>query len=291
MNRTVRTAIFLIVCLGISVLFGMVVGQLAKSSEFIPKDIDHPWLLLVGSVLAMFVVLAFHELGHLLMSLSQGFVFQLFVVGFLGIKRKEDDSIKVYFNTDWNLFGGVAATTPKDYSADTLKQMAKVILAGPIASLLLILIAMLAAVFTDGAFRLLFCLTALLSFMILLATTLPSQTGLFYTDRKRYQRLKSEGEEKEIEGALAMAGAQKLMKKPMTDLPVDELQKITGDESPLICYIGYFYLFEYYLMSKETEALEAVKTEMQDLEQSLPKTLVKQFNAELEKLVVHPLSS
>ena len=41
----------------------------------------------------VFLVLAVHEFGHLLTGLFQGFQLQFFVIGFLGIKRKDSNSI------------------------------------------------------------------------------------------------------------------------------------------------------------------------------------------------------
>ncbi|MEM9821230.1 MAG: site-2 protease family protein [Bacteroidota bacterium] len=283
-----RTIIVGIICLTLGALFGIGIGHLVQNSEqlssFWPAKPEQPWVLLPGMLSVCFTVIAIHELGHLLMGLWQGFDFQLFVVGFLGIRREEDRSIKVYFNRDWNFFGGVAATAPTEYTPKTLEQLARVMLAGPMASLGLALLALCLAVLTGGVMRMLFFITGLMSLLIVLATTLPEKTGLFYTDRKRYQRLKNGGQAQAIEGALAQANAQKLREQPMTDLPLAQLRKITEDELALVQYLGYFYLYEYHLMTREWNELELVKVKMESLAQKLPKSLIKHFDRELEKL-------
>ena len=87
----------------------------------------------------IFAVLSFHELGHLIAGIIQGFRFELFVVGPLGIKR-EKGKIKIYLNKNIQYYGGVAATLPIDASPENGKKFANLLLAGPIASILLSII-------------------------------------------------------------------------------------------------------------------------------------------------------
>ncbi|MBK9338328.1 MAG: hypothetical protein IPM98_18010 [Lewinellaceae bacterium] len=75
---------------------------------------------------AIWFALAFHELAHLVTGLGQGFRFQLYVAGFLGIRRDpETERITPYWNTDMQLFGGVAATLPQEDSPDLIKRFAQ----------------------------------------------------------------------------------------------------------------------------------------------------------------------
>ena len=159
------------------------------------------WILIIGTILMIFVVLGVHELGHLLTGLMQGFTFQLFVVGPLGIKR-EAEKIKVYFNTNLGFYGGLAATTPTGDHPDNAKKFARILIAGPIASLLLALLCFGVAPYVVRPFGGLLYVGSAISMAIFFATTVPSQTGMFFTDRKRYQRLITPGKTKEIEIAL-----------------------------------------------------------------------------------------
>ena len=92
-----------------------------------------------GNIIMIFTVLSFHELGHLIAGLMQGFRFELFVVGPLGIKR-EKDKIKIYLNKNIQYYGGVAATLPVNINPNNGKKFANLLLAGPIASILLAII-------------------------------------------------------------------------------------------------------------------------------------------------------
>ena len=69
----------------------------------------------------IFSVLAIHELGHILVGLAQGFAFQLFVIGPLGIKA-EKNGIKFYLNKELAYYGGVAASTPVDDDPSNAKK-------------------------------------------------------------------------------------------------------------------------------------------------------------------------
>ena len=140
----------------------------------------------------IFVVLGVHEMGHLLIGLQQGFRFQLFVVGPLGIKR-EEERVKVYFNTNIGYYGGLAATTPVGDHPDNAKKFARILIAGPLASLLLALLFFGLAPLIGRPFGILFFIGSAISMAIFFATTIPSQTGMFFTDRKRYQRLITPG--------------------------------------------------------------------------------------------------
>ena len=82
----------------------------------------------------LFIVLGVHELGHLITGLIQGFRFELFVVGPLGIKR-ENNRIKVYLNKNIAHYGGLASTLPRNDNAENSRILANICLAGPIASI------------------------------------------------------------------------------------------------------------------------------------------------------------
>lgn len=253
--------------------------QGTEKSEQLSKPI-----FILGSIMMVFVVLAVHELGHLLTGLFQGFQFQLFIVGFLGVKREEDNSIRPYFNKDLNMFGGVASSTPTVETKDVATKFGNVLLAGPVAS---VIFAILCFLFSRGTNSLIWSslwgVGSLTSFLIFLVTTLPSKTGIFYTDRKRYQRLTSGGIEQEIEIALLETFAIKTSGRPITDMRLEKIQKIKLDESPVMKYSGYFYELEYCL-EKHPEQIPAIKEEMEKIAKDLPKSMVQLFEKEIKKL-------
>ncbi len=239
-------------------------------------------VFMTGVFVSIFFVLTFHELGHLCMGLYQGFRLELFVTGFLGIKREPDGKIKVYFNKDLNYFGGVAATCPVTDSPDNFRKFGLVIISGPLASVLLTCICFVLAPLFIDPWQFLLVVTGVTSFMIFLATTLPNKAGIFFTDRKRFQRLLQKGKTQEIEMALIRTIAIASRDESLKKASLQDFELIKSDNDRFIKFMGSYYLLYYYL---ETGSPLAVKemTEYTELSKKIPANLVKLLGKELEK--------
>ena len=231
-------------------------------------------------VFIMFSVLATHELGHLLTGLAQGFRFELFVVGPLGIKR-EEGRVKVYFNKNLAYYGGVAAALPVDDNPNNIKKFANLILAGPIVSLVFAAISMLCVFLFNlpgEKFIVVFCAG---SIGIFLATTIPSKTGSFFTDRKRYQRLMSEGKVRETEIALLRVTGVYGRDNSYKNVNINDIELIIEDDN--YQYLGLFtklsYQYENYGNFDEN-----TKQQFKELTPKMPKSFVKAVEKELQKL-------
>ncbi len=190
-------------------------------------------LLISSTIAVMFLVLGIHELGHLIAGLWQGFKFDLFVVGPLGIKR-EDETIKVYFNKDLAAYGGMAASSPAEDHPDNIAKLRNVVIAGPIASIILSLIGLFLHFITVGLAAKLALIVAIMSFGIFLATTVPSKTGVYYTDRKRYQRLSKPGKAQEIEMAMLRVMGSFNKNNSYKEIALEDLEMITEDDSAML---------------------------------------------------------
>jgi hypothetical protein len=147
------------------------------------------WDLLALPVLIVFV-LAFHEAGHLAGGMSRGMRFLLFIAGPLGWVRGVDG---VRFRWFFNLgtLGGVAAAMPV---ADLpLKpQLARLIVGGPLASLVLVGLALAVFWWVPGRIGAYGLVIAGLSLLIFLVTAIPMRHGGFMSDgmqlRQRWWR-------------------------------------------------------------------------------------------------------
>ena len=234
----------------------------------------------LGNILIIFLVLAIHELGHLLTGLFQGFRFELFVIGPLGIKR-EKNSIKIYLNKDIQYYGGVAATLPREPNPNNGKKFANTLLAGPIASLLLAIILGFIYYSFDLPFSKFIGIGALASLGILLATNDQEKTGIFFTDRKRYQRLTSKGTERKVE--LAVLRLTGIYGRDNSYINADEndIEKMIEDSH--YKYLGLFTKL-HYQFEKNGYYESETETEFENLSKEMPKSLVKNLNRELEKL-------
>jgi len=248
--------------------------------DYRPSSISGKILMNVGIFLIIFVALGAHELGHLVMGLKNGFRFELFVVGFLGVKRNEQ-KIELYFNTDFNYFGGVALTSPTKEDEKNAIKFAQVILAGPIASILFAVFCIILTPIIGGAFGVVLYVGSLISLGLFIVTTLPSRTGMFFTDRKRYQRLVKPGKDQQIELAIIRIMGRLSSDKSYKNIDEKDLTLLISDDLPFFKFYGLFNLICYQLeMNKVAE--EEVLNEYELLSGKMPKKLKASFDKEIE---------
>lgn len=264
-------------------LFGVL--RLTKEFGFVenlkPETQQGKYLMMIGIVIIAFIVLAVHELGHLIAGLINGFRFELFVVGPLGFKR-ENDKVKLYLNKNLGYYGGVAATAPVDDSADNPKKFAKVLLAGPIASVLFAGVCFVMAYLAGKPLGMIFYAGGAISIAIFFATTVPSRTGMFFTDRKRYQRLVTPGKDQKVE--LAMLKIMGKFSKDGSFKNIDraDINVLVHDELPFVKFFGLFNLVCFQI---ENEGIveEQTSKDYDDTSKKMSKNLVIAFNKEIER--------
>ena len=138
------------------------------------------WDLLALPVLIL-VVLATHEIGHLLGGLSQGMRFLLLIVGPFGWHASVSGT-RFEWNTNLALMGGIAAAVPTKVGADLRRQLLVLIAGGPAASLLLTVLAVGIASVSDPRFTAYCVVVAASSFGIFLVTLIPVRSGGFMSD-------------------------------------------------------------------------------------------------------------
>lgn len=230
----------------------------------------------------IFIVLGVHELGHLLTGLKQGFRFEMFVVGPLGIKR-ENGKVKVYLNKNLAHYGGLAATLPKEDQPENINKFALICLAGPIASILLAALLGILYFSVDLPSSHIVLMGALTSFGIFLATTIPSKTGMFFTDRKRYQRLTTNGPEREVEIALLRILGNYSKDDSYINVNEKDIDTLVADE-----HYQFFGLFTKltYQFEKEGKFDPNTKIQYDQLSATMPKAMVKATNMELQKILL-----
>lgn len=137
------------------------------------------WDWLAAPVLLLLVV-AVHEVGHLLGGLSQGMRFLLLIFGPFQWNAS-DEGIRFRWVTNLGLMGGIAATLP--VRMDNLRQqMLPMIAGGPLASLLLTALAAALSFGIAGRMAGHAAIVACLSFAIFLVTAIPFRAGGFMSD-------------------------------------------------------------------------------------------------------------
>jgi hypothetical protein len=264
-------------------LIGLILGMgiMLGAYYLIPKELilklfpDSPLenLIFFSSVILCPIFAIFlHELGHLMAGLIQGFKLQLFVVAFLGIKR-EDGKVKFYFNREIQFFGGIAATSPQKVTNNLKKQFAYILIAGPLFSLIFGALFLLLFSTTDSIFNASLGITGIISSGLFLATTLPAKSGVFFTDRKRMQRLLDKGRIGDIEYSLLKTTSQLLIDSHYKNILLEDLKMIQSDEEPIIQFWGHYYEFKHFEeMGNEEKAL-SIKNNLSQYKEIIPKTI------------------
>jgi hypothetical protein len=154
-----------------------------------------PVLATACVLLAAWLALAVHELGHAIGGRLARFRFQLLVVGPLRVERDEvTQRVTVGLNRELSLYGGVAASVPLD-TANLGARMAVVVAGGPVASVLLAAVAWsLAPLVTSAPFmQMQLVVLGMLSAGTACVTLLPMRSGGFSTDGARLLRLVRQG--------------------------------------------------------------------------------------------------
>jgi hypothetical protein len=238
-------------------------------------------ILIVGVIIIMHFVLLIHELGHVIMGLLQGFRFELLVVGLLGIKR-EEEKIKIYLNKNFGYYGGLGLTVPKDDSSDNLRKFANVILAGPIASIVFAVICFFVVNYLANPYGVIVFAAGLASFGIFLATTIPSRSGMFYTDRKRYQRLIKAGKDQEVELAMLTILGSYVKNQSYKEIKKEVFDVLITDNDSFVKHYGLFNLICWQI-EHEGAIEDKVKEEYNEISKKLNKNMVKSYNDEIQK--------
>lgn len=175
---------------------GAVIGYLFGKSVA-----DTPWLrqhfevlgavdLLLLPVLIL-AVLATHEIGHLLGGFSRGMRFLLLIVGpFQWTRSPGGIRFKWVFNL--GTMGGIAAATP-DPSAPLAPQLKRLIIGGPLASLVLAVVGLALALGFEGRTGAYGVIIGALSLLIFLVTATPLRAGGFMSDGMQYLELRRGG--------------------------------------------------------------------------------------------------
>lgn len=238
-------------------------------------------ILIIGVIIIMHFVLLIHELGHVVMGLLQRFRFELLVVGLLGIKR-EEEKIKIYLNKNFGYYGGLGLTVPKDDSSDNLRKFANVLLAGPIASIVFAVMCFFMVNYLANPYGVIVFTAGLASFGIFLATTIPSRSGMFYTDRKRYQRLMTAGKDQEVELAMLTILGSYVKNHSYKDIKKEVFDVLITDNDLFVKHYGLFNLICWQI-EHEGAIDDKVKEEYNKISKKLNKNMVKSYNDEIQK--------
>jgi len=202
----------------------------------------HLWDIPVFMLLVM-LVLGVHELGHLLGGFSRGMKFLLFIVGpFQWMQTPDGIRFSLVFNLGG--FAGMAAAMPNP-DKQFAPQLKRLMAGGPVASLILAAVGLLAGFFLEGKPAVYLCFTGGFSFLIFLLTAIPFRAGGFMSDGMQFIEIMRGGRAVEERQSIITLMHQSMAGIRPRDLDQALVERILGYESldPMRQVIARYYAY------------------------------------------------
>lgn len=229
-------------------------------------------MVIIYSLIAYLIIIAVHQLGHLVMGLYSGFKLRILVIGPFGLIRNERGRFSIYLEDNLSSWSGICITTPQNEENSNLEKFKNIMIAGPIASMIF---GILCLTVTLDSYDLLLFSIGILSLVLSIFTLIPRSTGFSYTDGGRWIRIRNGGKDRQIESAMFNIAQSYYKNGDYSKIDIDEIQNILYDDDPKNVYIGHYYTMLYYLDNSYLEEVERQKKYMKLLEPSIPKSYAK----------------
>ncbi len=248
--------------LAVGGIFGYAIAHFFLADEG-PSTSSYPdyyaWIVLLLLPVMYFIVVGWHELGHVLAGKLENFTFHSFTVGPFAWKREGDGSIGFHWNRNLNVSGGVAIMLPEG-DDNLAHRFARYAAGGPISSVVLGLLCWgLHELLPEGNFfKLMVLAIGLLSGMIFIATAIPFRSGGFASDGLRVLSLMRGGEDAVADLAVLQAMGVLRSGRSYDQLPIDQFAAMEQNESiPDTQKItGQYYQYLYHLSQDELDLAE-----------------------------------
>lgn len=239
-------------------------------------------LLLCLPFMYLFVV-GWHELGHVLVGLTQRFKFMSLTIGPFAWKRRRD-RIRFEWNKSINLAGGLAYMLPLGDERMGCR-FATFAAGGPGSSLLLAVLGGGASVWLpEGSFaELVAGATGWFSFVIFLLTAAPFRAGGFSSDGRRILTLLGKSEAARHEVTLLRVIAFTQGDRPLGELPIGAIEAGVQSQAITPQYRALFdyYRYLYYLSQEELDRAETALAAFTDNLETFPPGLREGYYLEV----------
>jgi hypothetical protein len=258
---------------------GSVLGKNLNKTEI---ETIQPFWFLAGSVLAVYLVLLTHEIGHLLAGWLVGMRPFLLVSGPFKL-IVTNKGLEVGVNTNLALAGGLAACMPG--KTGILKhQLMALVAGGPLTSLLLGIVGLFAtSLLPEGSLAgLLSLVFGLAGLGIFAATMFPGKTSGFMTDGAQLWSLLRGGSEVEERMGLLLLQAESLSGNRPRDYSPELLQQVSmAPSSSLTGIAGNLFAYYHYLdcgeISKAGTALREIMEQIEHTPQGLKQAIYLEY--------------
>ncbi len=244
-------------------VFGYFIGSLLNSGDEAESYAFWQYVVLLLSLpILYFLVVGWHELGHVLAGLLMRFKFMSLTIGPFAWRRYHD-RIRFTWNRNINLSGGLAYMLPQG-EENMARRFATFAAGGPGASLVLAALGFgLSFGLAEGSTaELLLGALGVFSFVIFALTIAPFRAGGFSSDGRRILTLLGKSEAARHEVTLLRVIAFTQSERELTDLPITAIEEGVVSDALTPQYRAFFeyYRYLYYLSLGDLDTAEAALT-------------------------------
>lgn len=231
--------------------------------------------LLIHILIAYLGVGFVHELGHAVMGIILKWNFTMLVIGPFGWKYSKDKNrMSFYFEKNIAVWGGMACVIPnKEDEEKNLEDWKRILIAGPVMSILCAILSICIFFLSDSLFMLIFALESL-GVGIVCIVPLPIRAGVSYSDGYRFYRLSKRGQGKEEERALLYIATNSFIYFSDFIPERTRIMPMVKSKCNEIQYYGLYYL--YLIERNEGNMIEAnkIKKRMKEIEKKVSKLVL-----------------
>ncbi len=215
-----------------------------------------------------------HEMGHVVCGLLHHWKLYMLVVGPMKLYRETLDSkLKIGIEKNPILWGGVGGTLPQKESEENVKVWGKIMLAGPLTSIVFGVLMIPLVIVTESIVVDLLCLMPIAMGLVCIIP-MKMKTGLLYNDGTRYKRLRSGGQEGAEERALFQLIEVTLFGGEAVIYPVDYVEPLLASTDPDFQYYGYYYAYVNAMRQNRTEEAQVQLANMERIRGKVAKAIV-----------------
>lgn len=234
---------------------------------------------ILTALLCYFISGIVHELGHIVVGLTNGWKFLFLVVGPLGIKADKNGKIVFYFEKRAIMWGGVGAALPQRVDEKNIKIWSKVLLGGPLASIIMGIVFLPFGIATKNI-MLLFLGAMPFAMGIACILPFPIKTGILYSDGARLARLHKGGQEADEETALFKLTENQAAGGSIKDIDLNSIHSLVKSKDAAIRYYGYYYEYQYYKAVYDNENMNLAVQKMNIIKDKVPSIIVNDCKVE-----------
>lgn len=237
-------------------------------------------LFIVVVLICYIVSTMIHEMGHVVCGLLHGWKLYILVVGPMKLYREDMDSkIRIGIEKNPILWGGIGGTLPAKEAPENEKVWSRILLAGPLTSLVFGVLMMPVVIVTESVMADLLCLMPI---AMGLACIIPMKmkTGFLYNDGTRYKRLHSGGQEGAEEVALFKLIEVSLFGGERCIYPVNYVESLLASADKDLQYYGYFYAYCNAIRQNRIEEAEEQLANMENIRDKVSKVIVDDCKVE-----------